>query len=98
MTPYVLTLLCLTLAVLAQFLAAALATVAALQRPYSRAFLVIAIGLGLLALQHVLTLELALRTGLFDLRQALLGAGVSLLLLGGVIGLKRRRMEMLPPR
>lgn len=88
MNPYPLALLCLALAFGIQCVATGLATRAALRRPYRRALLIFAIGFGLLALQHALTLELAVRTGLFDLRQSLLAAGVSILLLFGLVALK----------
>lgn len=42
-----------------------------------------------LALQHGYTLELALRTGLFDLRQALLSALVACLFVLGIFFLRR---------
>jgi hypothetical protein len=89
MSPYLLAVVSLALAVVIQCIATGIMTQAALQRPYRRAAMVLAIGLGLLALHHAFTLELALHSGLFDLRQALLAAGVSLLLLLGLAGLRR---------
>ena len=44
----------------------------------------------LLALYHGYTLELALLTGLYDLRQALLGCVVSLLFALGLYGFRRQ--------
>lgn len=98
MSPYPLAVLSLALALFTQCIAAGLATMAALQSPYRRARMALAIGLALLALQHGFSLELAVRTGLFDLRQSLLAAGVSLLLLIGLLGFKPRPAEMPPPR
>lgn len=88
MNPYPLAVLSLMLAFGIQCVATGLATRAALQRPYRRALMIFAIGFALIALQHALTLELAVHTGLFDLRQALLAAGISLLLLIGLVTLK----------
>lgn len=95
MSPYALAVISLILALLAQCAATGLVTLAALRSPYRRARMALAIGLALLALQHAYTLELALHTGLFDLRQALLAAGVSFLLL---IGLSPRPAETSLPR
>lgn len=78
----------LTLAFLAQCLAAGLAVRAAFGRPYQRACLGLAIAAGLLAVQDVYALELALRTGLFDLRQALLAGGAALFLMSAMLALK----------
>lgn len=98
MNPYPLAVLSLTLALLAQCFATGLATAAALRPPYRRAYMALAIGLALLALQHAFSLELAVRTGLFDLRQSLLAAAVSFLLLIGLFGLKFPAAETPPPR
>ena len=98
MTPYALALLSLTLALVAQCLAAGYATAAALRRPYRRTAMVLAIGLTLLAFNHGYSLELALHTGLFDLRQALLAAGVSLFLLFGLSALRHPKSETPPPQ
>lgn len=86
----------LALAVMGQCLAAGLATRAAFGRPFRRAWLGLAIAFALLALQDVHTLELALRTGIFDLRQALLAAGVSLFQAGAMITLQKAGTP--PPR
>lgn len=98
MNPYPLAVLSLALALLAQCCATGLATLAAMRPPYRRTRMALAIGLALLALQHGFSLELALRTGLFDLRQSLLAAGVSLLLLFGLAGLRQAAAETPPPR
>lgn len=89
MSHYALAVLCLALALVVQCFAAGIMTLAALRPPYRRAAMVLAIGLGLLALHHAFTLELALHTGLFDLRQSLLAAGASLLLLLGLTKFRR---------
>lgn len=98
MSPYPLAVFSLFLALFAQFIAAGMATVVALRPPYRRSHMALAIGLGLLALQHALSLEMVLYTGIYDLRQALLAAGVSTLLLLGLLGFSRRTAETPPPR
>lgn len=55
-----------------------------------RAWIAIAIAAMLFTLYHGYTLELALRTGIYDLRQALLGAAASTLLTLGIYGFRRR--------
>lgn len=94
MSPYALAVLSLTLAVLAQCITTVMATLVAMRPPYRRARMALAIGLALLATQEAFSLELALRTGLYDLRQSLLAAGVSLLLLFGLLGLRPKPAEM----
>lgn len=89
MSPFALALLCLLLALFAASLAAARAAFAALRPPYRRAPLACALGFSLFALQQFHTLELAWRTGLFDLRQAALSAGIALFLLPGLLVLMR---------
>ena len=89
MSPYVLAVLSLALALAVQCFAAGIMTFMALRPPYRRAAMVLAIGLALLAMHHAFSLELALHTGIFDLRQALLAAGGSLLLLLGLAGFRR---------
>lgn len=84
MSPYMLALTSLALALVVQCIATGIATSAALRPPYRRPAMILAIGLGLIALQHGYSLELALHTGLFDLRQSLLAAGASLLILAGI--------------
>lgn len=92
MNPYLLAVLALLLAAIAQTSIAWVATERFLQRGqgsrHSRAWLAIALGAAFLALQHGYTLELALRTGLYDLRQALLASLVAVLFAFGAYGLK----------
>lgn len=89
MSHYALAVICLALALVAQCFAAGLMTFAALRPPYRRAAMLLAVGLSLLALHHAFTLELALHTGIFDLRESLLAVGISILLLFGLTGFKR---------
>lgn len=89
MSAYALTLWALLGALLAQSIATGIALELALSKPYRRHWLALGIGCGLLALHHGYTLELGLRTGLYDLRQAALAALVSLLLALGLFGLRR---------
>lgn len=101
MSPYLLTLAALALAVLAQSVATGAALQLALAKPYRRSWMALAVGSGLLALHHGYSLEFVLHTGLYDLRQAGLSGVVSLLLAAGLFGLKRRlerEPETLPPR
>lgn len=92
MNPYQLAVLALLLAAVAQSSIAWIATERFLNKGQShrfrRSWLAIALGAGLLALQHGYALELALRTGLYDLRQAVLAAFVALLFALGTYGLK----------
>jgi hypothetical protein len=92
MNPYLLAILSLLLAAVAQTSIAWVATERFLEKSQSsrqrRSWLAIALGAGFLAMQHGYTLELALRTGLYDLRQALLAAFVSLLFALGTFGLR----------
>jgi len=97
MSDYGLTLLALVLALVAQSVASGLALEVALRQPGRRAWMAVAIGAGLLALQHGYTLELGLRTGLYDLRQGVLGVVGGICLAAGVIGL-RRQAGTPPPR
>ena len=89
MSPYALTLLGLVAALLAQSVATGIALELALQKPYRRHWLALGIGSGLLALHHGYDLELGLRTGLYDLRQAALAAIVAVFLALGFLGLRR---------
>ncbi|MGE5472074.1 MAG: hypothetical protein ACM3X0_14855 [Bacteroidota bacterium] len=94
MNPYLIALLALLLAAIAQTSIAWVATELFMRTGQSsrerRSWLAIALGASMLALQHGYTLELALETGLYDLRQALLAAFVSLLFATGTHGLKRQ--------
>lgn len=92
MSAYSLTLLALTGAVLTQLLAAALASGPCLRSNQSagqsRSWLALTLGSLLLTLHHGYTLELALRTGLYDLPQSVLAALVGMLFALGVFGLR----------
>ncbi len=89
MSAYALTLWALLGALVAQSVATGIALELALHKPYRRPWMALGIGAGLLALYHGHTLELALRTGLYDLQQAVLAALVALLLTLGFYGLRR---------
>jgi hypothetical protein len=93
MSSYTLTVLALAVALIAQAVAAGLATEGFLHkgRPSQarRSWLALALGALLLVLHHGYTLELALSTGLHDLRQALLSAAASLLFAVAISGLRR---------
>lgn len=92
MNPYLLAVLALLLAAIAQTSIAWVATERFLRREQSRrqsrSWLAIGLGAAFLALQHGYALELALRTGLYDLRQALLASLVAVLFAFGAYGLK----------
>jgi len=105
MNPYALCLLALFVALLAQSVATAIALEQVVRRPYDawrRAWLIAAIACGLSAFQLGYSLEMTLRTGIFDLRQASLSALVSLLLAWAMRGLRlrpgSRSGETPPPR
>ncbi len=89
MSAYALALGALVAALAAQSVATGVALEVALARPYRRPWLALALGSGLLALHHGYTLELGLRTGLYDLRQALLAALAGLSFAAAVLGLRR---------
>ena len=89
MSPYGLTLLALLGALVAQSIATGIALELAFRKPYRRHWLALGIGSGLLALHHGYALELALSTGLHDLRQALLAAIAALLMALAVSGFRR---------
>ena len=80
-------------ALLAQSFATGLATELFLRKEQSslarRSWLALAIASLIFALHHGYALELAVRTGLHDLRQAVLAGCASLLLALGVYGLRR---------
>jgi len=94
MNPYALTLFFLAAALLAQAIASGLACEMMLRRDLSagerRPWAGLAIGALLLGLHHGYTLELALRTGLYDLRQAVLAGLAALLTTLAVRGFRRR--------
>lgn len=93
MNPYILTLWSLATALTAQSLAAGLSIELYLRQELAsgqrRSWLAVATGSLLLALHHGYTLELALRTGLYDMRQAVLAGLIALLFALGVFGLRR---------
>jgi hypothetical protein len=93
MSSYALTVLALAFALIAQAVAAGLATEGFLHKgrpsPARRAWLALAIGSLLLALNHGYALELALSTGLHDPRQAALAGVASLFVALAVYGLRR---------
>lgn len=93
MNPYLLAVIALLLATVAQTSAAWIGTELFLLKGQGstrrRAWLGITLAAMLLALHHGYALELALRTGLYDLRQALLVMLVSLLFALGLFGLRR---------
>lgn len=93
MNPYTLTLWSLVVALIAQSLVAGL-SIELFLRPsratgLRRAWLAIAIGSLLLALHHGYTIELALRTGLYDMRQAVLAGLTSIFFALGFYGIRR---------
>lgn len=95
MNPLTLALLALLCGLVGQALACGMSLDLSLRRGQSggerRIWLALAGGTLLLALQHGYALELALRTGLYDLRQAILG-GLSGLLFGlGMHALRGRQ-------
>ena len=95
MNPYTLTLWSLAIALLAQSLVTGLAIELFLRKgPVSslrRAWLALSISSMLLALHHGYNLELALRTGLYDMRQAVLAGLVAVFFALGVWGLRRQQ-------
>jgi hypothetical protein len=93
MNPYDLTLWSLIVALITQSLATGLGIELYLRKDLNsglrRSWLAIAIGSLLLALHHGYTLELALRTGLYDMRQAVLAGLIAIFFALGVFGLWR---------
>jgi hypothetical protein len=94
MSAYTLSLLALFVALLAQAVASGLATELFLRKGLDRlvrySWLALAVGSLILALQHGYALELAVSTGLHDLRQAVMSGVAALLLALAVYGLRRR--------
>lgn len=94
MSPYALTLLCLFSALLAQATASGLMLELWLRREQAHGqrsmWLAFSLGNLLLSLHHGYTLELAARTGLFDLRQAALATLAGLLIAFASWRLRRR--------
>lgn len=94
MNPYLLAVLALLLAAIAQTSAAWIAAESFWRKGQGsssrRSWLALTLAAGLLALHSGYTLELALRTGLYDLRQAILTALIGLLFALGAYGLRRQ--------
>jgi len=94
MNPYLLAVLALLLAAIAQTSAAWIAAESFWRKGQGsrsrRSWLALTLAAGLLALHSGYTLELALRTGLYDLRQAVLAALIGLLFALGIYGLRRQ--------
>lgn len=95
MNDFSLALWALAVSLLLQALAAGWATEVFVRRGlpagWRRSWLALAIAAMLFALYHGYTLELALRTGIYDLRQALLGAASALMWAFGVYGFRRQQ-------
>jgi hypothetical protein len=93
MSAFSLSIWALAVALLSQSLATGWATEAFLRKQLPaglrRAWMVMAVAAMLAALYHGYTLELALRTGLYDLRQAVLSAVIAMLFALGIYGFKR---------
>ena len=94
MNDYSQCLLALLLAFAAQSLVAGLATEVFLRKEIASSarhgWLALVIAALLFSLHHGYSLELALRTGLYDLRQALLGSLISALFALGIYGFRRQ--------
>ena len=94
MSAYTLSLLALLVALLAQSIASGLATELFLRKELARlvrySWLALAVGSLILALQHGYALELAVSTGLHDLRQAVMSGVAASLLALAIYGLRRR--------
>jgi len=95
MNPYTLTLWSLATALLAQSVVTGLSIELFLRKEQAagvrRSWFAVAIGSLFLALQHGYALELALRTGLYDMRQAVLSGLVAVFFALGIYGLRRSR-------
>ena len=93
MSGYTLTLLALIVALLAQFWATGVATGLFLRKKQPvlarRSWLALAIASLIFALQYAYLLELALSTGLYDVRQAILAACASLVVVAAIHGFRR---------
>jgi cell shape-determining protein MreD len=93
MNPYHLALWSLAVALIFQSVASGLSIELFLRKEQAggvrRAWLAIAIASLLLALHHGYTVELALRTGLYDMRQAVLAGLTAILFALGTYGLRR---------
>ena len=93
MSAYSLTLLALLTALIAQFWATGLATERFLRKDQStlarRSWMAMAIASLIFSLQHGHALELAVSSGLYDVRQAVLAGVASLLLALAVFGFRK---------
>lgn len=93
MSAYYLSLGALVVALISQSAATGWATDVFLRKQVAKglryAWLAMGLAAMLAALYHGYTLELALRTGLYDLRQAVLGAVIALLFALGIYGFRR---------
>lgn len=94
MNHYSLNLLALAIAIFGQAIACGLCAELALSRSRPRfsrlSWAMLAAAAALLALHHGYSLELAMRTGLYDLRQSLLAAVVALLGVLALFGLRQQ--------
>lgn len=94
MNAYTISLLALGIGLFGQSIAGGLAFERFLSRPSStaqrRRWLAMTIGALLLGLHHGYTLELALKTGIYDLRQAILVGSAGLLYAYVVLGFSRQ--------
>lgn len=94
MNPYVASLTALVFALFAQALAAVLALEGARESAAPRqrrlAWLALALAATLLTIDQFLALELAVRTGLYDLRRALLATVTAAVFCLAVFGLRQR--------
>ncbi|MDD2742448.1 MAG: hypothetical protein PHV02_09250 [Rhodocyclaceae bacterium] len=93
MSAYHLSLWALAVALISQSAATGWATEVVLRKYVAKglryAWMAMAVAAMLAALYHGYTLELALRTGLYDLRQAVLSAVIALLFALGIYGFRR---------
>ena len=93
MSSYSLTLMAWIVALIAQFWATGLATECFLRKEQSalaqRSWMAMALASLIFALQYAYLLELAVSTGLYDVRQAILAAVASLLIAATVYGFRR---------
>lgn len=94
MNPFALTLVALIAAIIAHALVSGLAVELFWRKPQPawtrRAWLAVATASMLLALHHGYTLELAARTGMYDMRQAVLGGLAGILFALGIYGLRQQ--------
>ena len=93
MSGHTLSVLALCVALLAQFWSAGVATGQFLRKEQSalaqRSWLALAIATLIFALQYAYLLEMAVSTGLYDVRQAVLAAVASLVIAAAAFGFRR---------